>query len=71
MLKNILLICLAISTFACDDEPSDIKESANESPDATLETDAEVTDASLPMQHYDFNAMEINPDQNLGLDMDD
>ena len=71
MFKKLLILCLAISLYACDSESNDAKEPPAESSDSTLNAGAEASDAEPPMQHYDFDTVEIEPDQDVGPDMDD
>lgn len=66
MLKKIPFICLAIFFLACDDESNNTKETSDKNQDATLEADASVSDATPPIQHYDFNEMEIKPSLDMG-----
>lgn len=71
MFKKILTICLAISFLACDDKSSDDKNSSMAGADSLLTSDAGASDAGLPVQYYDFDTIEIEPDQDAGPDMDD
>jgi hypothetical protein len=71
MFKKLLIICLAISFLACDDESSDNKDSSVAGTDSSPTAGAGTSDAGLPMQYYDFDTMEIEPDQDAGPDMDD
>jgi hypothetical protein len=71
MFKKLLIICLAASFCACDDESNDTNKSLKTDSDAPIAGDSEASDAGLPIQYYDFDTMEIEPDQDAGPDMDD
>jgi len=58
--------------FSCDDESKNEESPQNEQ-DSTITLDsgildADVSDSALPVQYYDFNAIEIEPDQDPNLD---
>lgn len=69
MFKKLLIVCLAASLYACDDESNDTNKSLKTDSDAPIAGEPEVSDAGLPTQYYDFDTAET--DQSPGQDMDD
>lgn len=73
---NTFIITLLSLTliFACDDEEksksSDAQSGGTEQVDASVEA-GESAGTDIPVQMMDFDTMEIEPDSDMGPDMDD
>ena len=65
-----LLLVLLVAAFSCDDnEKPTTKPSLR---DATLEMDAaNNSESDLDVEYYDFDTISIEPDLDLGPDIDD
>ena len=68
MNKITLLLILLTSTFGCDDQEKPTTEPTLR--DATVD-ESSAGDSDLDVEYYDFDTISIEPDRDLGPDIDD